>query len=146
MIILCLSFGCLVTFFIYFYLFFGGAGSSLLHGLSLVARIQGAALWHTRCWGFSWQWLLCGTWALGMWTSVGVAPGLSGCSSLSSRSPRLSSCGRWASLLRSMWDRLTRDRTVLPALAGGFSTFLSNQGSPSLVTSKWWFYCVFTWR
>ena len=54
----------------------------------------------SHCGGFS----HCGARAVGAGASVVVAHGLSSCG-LRALEHRLSSCGAWASLLRSMWDR-----------------------------------------
>ena len=83
-------------------LIFGCAGSSLLHGLSLVAVNEGyAEVW---CAGFSLPWLL-------LLQSAG------------SRCSGFSSCGAQASLPHSMWN-LPRPRieTLSLALAGRFLT------------------------
>ena len=72
----------------------------------------------SHCGGFS----CCGARALGTWTSVVVARGLSSCSSQALEC-RLSSCGARAQLLRGMWDLPGPGiEPVSPALAGGFLT------------------------
>ena len=64
----------------------------------------------------------CGAWALGAWTSVVVAHGLSSCGSRALEH-RLSSCGARAQLLRGIWDPSRPElEPVSPALAGGFLT------------------------
>ena len=94
----------------------------------------GSSLWCTasHCSGFS----RCGAQALGTWqVSVGAARRLSSCgmqalertglSSCGSRAIecRLSSCGSWTLLLRSMWDLPGPGlEPMSPALAGGFLT------------------------
>ena len=66
--------------------------------------------------------LVCGTRALGAWTSVVVAHTLSSCG-LWALGLRLSSCGAWALLLRGMWDLSGPGlEPVSPALAGRFLT------------------------
>ena len=61
-------------------------------------------------------------WALGAWTSVAVACGLSSCSSWALEQ-RLNSCGTWALLLQSMWNLLGSGiEPMSPALAGRFFT------------------------
>ena len=72
----------------------------------------------SHCGGFS----CCGAQALGAWASAVVARGLSSCGSRALEC-RLSSCGTWASLLRSMWDLPGPGlKPVSPALAGGLLT------------------------
>ena len=61
---------------------------------------------------------------------------------------RLSNCGSWAQLLRSMWD-LSRPglKPVSPALAGGFST-TAPPGKPLEYNSLQWcvsFCCITKW-
>ena len=112
---------CFVLFLIYFFIFCC-IGSSLLHVGFLWLLRAGASL---RCGapashygGFS----CCRAQALGTWASVVVACGLSHCGS---RAPecRLSSCGVWAQLPRSMWDLPgPRLEAMSPTLAGGFPT------------------------
>ena len=86
---------------------FGCIGSSLLRGLSLVAKSGGYSL--LRCAGFSLcGFSCCGALALDMWASVAVAH-------------RLSSCGTRAQLLRGMQDLPEPGiEPMSPALAGGF--------------------------
>ena len=85
-------------------------------GLSLVAASGGYSL--LQCAGFS----CCGARALGVLASAVAACGLSS-SGRQALERRLSSCGAWAWLLRSMWD-LPRPGIVpvSPAVAGGFLT------------------------
>ena len=65
-----------------------------------------------------------------MQVSVVVAHGLSSCGSRALER-RLSSCGAWAYLLCSMWDRPGPGlEPVSPALAGGFLTTAS-PGKPN---------------
>ena len=72
----------------------------------------------SHCGGFS----HCGARAVGAGASVVVAHGLSSCG-LRALEHRLSSCGAWASLLRSMWDLPGPGlEPVSPALAGRFLT------------------------
>ena len=76
-------------FKLFAYFYFGSTGSLLLHvGFCWLQR-AGASL-QLWCAGFSFQWLSCGTWALGTWASVVVALGLSSCGS---RGPRM--CRLW---------------------------------------------------
>ena len=100
-----------IYLFIYFWLHWVFVAA---HRLSLVVASGGYS--SLQCAGFSLRWLLllrsmgfrrtgfcnCGTWAL---------------------EHRLSSCGAWAQLLRSMWD-LPRPglKPMSPALAGGLPT------------------------
>ena len=94
------------------------AGSLLLHGLFSSCGKQGhSSLW---CTGFSFS--CCKACILGHL-------GFSRCSS-QALEHRLSSCGKWALLLRSMWDlpRLGIE-PVSPALASNFLP-RSHQGSP----------------
>ena len=80
--------GCFLLVCLFIYLFiFGRVGSSLLHGLSLVAASGGYSL--LRCTGFSLQWLL-------LLQSTGSRRAdLSSCG-LQALERRLSSCGSWA--------------------------------------------------
>ena len=109
-------------FFLIFIYLFGCVGSSLLHVDFLQLWRAGATLhcgaWASHCGGFS----CCGAWALGVWTSVVAALGLSRCGSWALEH-RFSSCGARAQLLRGMWD-LPRPgiEPMCPALAGGFLT------------------------
>ena len=90
---------------------FGCAGSSLLHGLSLVVSGGCSLLWYT---GFSLRWplLLCG-----------IGCKRAGCNSCRSQAVEcgLCSCGTRAKLPHGIWD-LTRSvmKPMSPALAGGF--------------------------
>ena len=62
----------------------------------------------------------CRAQALGAMASVFVARGLSSCGS-QALEHRLSNCGAWALLLRSMWDLPRLElKLVFPALAGRF--------------------------
>ena len=104
-----------VYLFIYLFIYFGLRWVVVAaRGLSLVAVSGGYSL--LRCAGFSLQWLL---------SLRSTGPRHMGFSSCGSRAleRRLSSCGAWAQLLRSMWD-LPRPgiEPMSPALAGGFPT------------------------
>ena len=113
--------GAYITFFFFFFfilfilLFFGCVGSSLLHaGFSLVAASGGYS--SLQCTGFSLQWLLL------LQNTGSRSTGFSSCGS-QALERRLSSCGAWAQLLRSMWDLPAPGlEAVSPALAGGFLT------------------------
>ena len=108
--------------FIYFILFFGCIGSSLLHPGFLQLQQTGATLRcgvrASHCGGFS----CCGARALGTQASVVVARGLNSCG-FWALERRLSSRGAQAQLLRGMRD-LPRPwlEPLSPALAGGFLT------------------------
>ena len=124
-----------IYLFIYFWLHWVFIAA---RGLSLVAA-SGATLrcsaWASHCGGFS----CCRAWALGSWTSVAVACGLSSCGSWALER-RLSSCGAQAQLVCGMCD-LPRPglEPVSPALAGGFLT-TAPPGKPNVVE---FFVCLF---
>ena len=108
--------------FIYFYLYFGCVGSSLLHTGFLQLWRAGATLrcgaQASHCGGFS----CCGARALGKRASVVVARRLCSCGS-QALERRLSSCGAQALLLHGVWDFPGPElKPVSPALAGGFLT------------------------
>ena len=89
---------------------------------SLVVVSRGYSL--LQCTGFSLRWLL-------LLQSMGSRhTGLSSCGLLAVER-RLSSCGTWAQLLRSMWDLPSPGlEPMSPALAGGFLT-TSPPGEPT---------------
>ena len=118
------------VFIFIIYFIFGCVGSSLLHAGFLQLRRARATLrcsvQASYCGGFS----CCGAWALGTWASVVVAHRPSSCGSRALEC-RLSSCGAWAELLRSMWDLPGPGlEPVSPALAGRFLT-TAPPGKPS---------------
>ena len=126
--------GSLIFFF--FNLFFGCAGSSLLHAGFPQLQQAGATL---RCGarashrgGFS----CCRAWALGTWAQLLQCAGSRAHGLLylwlQTLECRLSSCGPQAQLLHGMWD-LPRPgiKPVSPALAGGFLTTASPGKSPT---------------
>ena len=114
-------------FFIYFILFFGGVGSSLLHEGFLQLRRAGSTLHRgartSHCGGFS----CCRAQGsrLAGFSSCGsraLERMLSSCD-LQALGHRLSSCGARVQLLRGMWDLPGPGlEPVSPASAGGFLT------------------------
>ena len=101
---------------------FGCIASSLMHGGFLYLRQAGATLCCgariCHCCGPS----RCGAWARGTRASVIVTYGVSSCGSWALEC-RLSSCGAWSQLLRSMWDHPGSGlEPMSPALAGGLPT------------------------
>ena len=99
--------------------------------------------WGSHCGGFS----CCGARALGTQASVVVARGLSSCGSRALEH-RLSSSGKWASLLCGMWDLPGLGlEPMSPALAGGFLTTVPPGKSLSLIFVVYHFlfysFCVY---
>ena len=123
--------------FIYFWLHWVFIAA---HGLSLVVVSRDYyLLWcvASYCSGFS----CCGTWALGAWASVVVAPGFSSCG-LWALEHRLSICGTQAQLLHGMWDLPGPGlEPMSPELACGFST-TAPPGKPLLLAIKRYDYIV----
>ena len=114
----------------FFFLIFGCVASSLLCMGFLQLQRVGATLrcstQASHCGGFS----CCGAQAQGTWAPVVVARGFSSCGSRALER-RLSSCGTWPQLLRSMWDLPGPGlEPVSPALAGGFLTTVPPGKSP----------------
>ena len=89
----------------------------------------------SHCSGFS----CCRARALGMWASVVEARGLSSCG-LRALECRLSSCGTWAQLLRSMWDLPGPGvEPMSPTLAGRFlTTAPAGKSFPSFLILLLW--------
>ena len=84
--------------------------------------------------------LCCGAWALGAQASVVVARGLSSCVS-SVLECRLSSCGTWASLLRSMWEySRTRAQTRVPCVGRQILNHCTTREVPTIL-----FYLFIFW-